>query len=127
VALFDLDHFKSVNDRYGHATGDEVLKAFAHTVHATMRDTDIFGRHGGEEFMMILPETDIAGACLAIERVRAAVAQADWKALGPELSVTVSAGVATWKRAEQVTQVIARADEALYEAKHRGRDRVQSA
>jgi diguanylate cyclase (GGDEF)-like protein len=127
VALFDLDHFKSVNDRFGHAAGDEVLKAFVRTVHATMRDTDIFGRHGGEEFMMILPDTDLAGACLAVERVRAAVAQADWKAIGPELAVTVSAGVASWKRAEQITQVIGRADAALYEAKHRGRDRVQSA
>lgn len=124
VALFDLDHFKAVNDTYGHSVGDEVLRKFAAVATAGMRDSDIFGRYGGEEFMLILAGTPASAAGPALERVRGATAAKDWGAIAAGLAVTVSAGVAGYRRDETVAQLIGRADAALYEAKHAGRDRV---
>jgi diguanylate cyclase (GGDEF)-like protein len=122
IALMDLDHFKAINDAFGHAAGDEALKKFADIVRATMRATDIFGRYGGEEFMMILTGTTAETARLAMERVRAAVAAGTWPAPGKGL--TVSIGVAEFRRGEKLAQLLGRADMALYEAKRAGRDRV---
>lgn len=127
VALFDLDYFKGVNDRYGHATGDEVLRRFAAIVHAKMRQSDIFGRYGGEEFMLILPATTSHAASHAVERIRHGLRAADWSALGAELRVTTSAGIAELQRGESVEQALRRADTALYQAKHDGRDCVRFA
>jgi diguanylate cyclase (GGDEF)-like protein len=124
VALLDLDNFKAVNDTYGHAVGDEVLKAFAATVQESMRDADVFGRYGGEEFLLILVATEPASAGNPLERVRAAVARRDWGAIAPGLALTVSVGVAGYSNAETLAQVLHRADLALYEAKRVGRDRV---
>lgn len=122
VALMDLDHFKAINDAFGHATGDEALRKFADIVRATMRATDIFGRYGGEEFMMILTGTTAETARLAMERIRAAVAAGTWPVPGKGL--TVSIGVAEFRRGENLAQLLSRADMALYEAKRAGRDRV---
>jgi diguanylate cyclase (GGDEF)-like protein len=127
VAMLDLDDFKGVNDRYGHAAGDEVLKAFAATAQATMRKTDVFGRYGGEEFLMILTASAQAGADGAVERVRAATAAQEWPEVAPGLKLTVSAGVAEYREGEAVEQLINRADAALYEAKRAGRNRVAAA
>ena len=127
VALLDLDEFKTINDNHGHAAGDEVLKAFVRTVHATMRDTDIFGRYGGEEFLMICTDTGLEGARTAAERVRRAVAAADWARVAPGCAVSASIGVAAWKPGEQIDQLLRRADGALYEAKRNGRNRVEIA
>jgi diguanylate cyclase len=124
VALLDLDHFKVINDTHGHATGDEVLRGFVKSAHACMRDTDVFGRYGGEEFMLILGASAPAGAVPALERLRAAFAARDWSLVAESLRVTVSAGVAGHRRGETVAQLLARADSALYEAKNSGRDRV---
>ena len=125
VALLDLDRFKLVNDTHGHAAGDAVLVRFVRTVHDTMRETDVFGRYGGEEFMMILTTSDSAQA--ALERVRAAVKAQDWTGIASGLAVTVSAGLTAWRRGETVAQTLHRADGALYEAKHAGRDQVRAA
>ena len=99
VALFDLDHFKSINDRFGHATGDAVLRDFCTLVQAHMRVTDRFARWGGEEFVLLMPvTTPVESASLAVERIRSAVAAHDWSstsALTADLRVTMSAGVAT--------------------------------
>jgi diguanylate cyclase (GGDEF)-like protein len=122
VVLFDLDHFKRVNDRHGHAAGDEVLKRFTGMVHATIRDTDIFGRYGGEEFMLLLPATPPEAALGAIERVHQALRAADWAALSPEVPVTVSAGIAEYRAGESSAEVLRRADQALYRAKSDGRN-----
>jgi diguanylate cyclase (GGDEF)-like protein len=127
VALLDLDRFKAVNDTHGHAAGDAVLREFARTVHDTMRETDVFGRYGGEEFMMILTTTAPGAAEEALERVRAAVQARDWSGIAPGLAVTVSAGVTGWRRGESVAQTLNRADGALYEAKRAGRNQVCSA
>jgi diguanylate cyclase (GGDEF)-like protein len=127
VALLDLDRFKAVNDMHGHAVGDAVLRRFAQAVHDTMRETDVFGRYGGEEFMMILTGTDSEAAASAVDRVRAEVQAREWGDLAPGLAVTVSAGVACWRRGESVAQLLHRADTALYEAKHGGRNQVRAA
>lgn len=123
VALLDLDHFKSVNDRFGHAMGDAVLRGFAQAVRDTMRVTDRLGRYGGEEFILLLTATPAPAAGAAAERIRTAVADRDWSAAAG-LVVTVSTGVAAYRPGETIEELIGRADAALYEAKRRGRNRV---
>jgi diguanylate cyclase (GGDEF)-like protein len=126
VALFDLDHFKSINDRFGHAAGDAVLRDFCTLVQAHMRVTDRFARWGGEEFVLLMPvTTPVVSASLAVERIRSAVAAHVWsdtQALPPDFRVTVSAGVATCVPGEAVEALVARADAALYQAKKAGRN-----
>jgi diguanylate cyclase (GGDEF)-like protein len=126
VALFDLDHFKTINDRFGHGAGDSVLRSFCTLVQAHMRVTDRFARWGGEEFVLLMPvTTPVESASLAVERIRAAVAAHDWSStsmLPAEVRVTVSAGVATCVNGESVEALIARADAALYQAKDAGRN-----
>jgi diguanylate cyclase (GGDEF)-like protein len=125
VAIFDLDHFKNVNDRFGHLAGDAVLREFCALVHAGMRTTDRFARYGGEEFVMLMPATTPAeSAAMAVERVRAAAEHKDW---GPVLAghgITTSAGVATYRSDESIEELLSRADAALYAAKHGGRNRL---
>jgi diguanylate cyclase (GGDEF)-like protein len=126
IALLDIDHFKQVNDRFGHPVGDEVLRYFSRRASAEMRTTDRLGRYGGEEFLAVLTATeDESSAHLAAERVRDGVAKHDWSRLAPNLKVTVSLGVAVCRPDESVDQLLARADAALYAAKHAGRDCVR--
>jgi len=127
VALIDLDFFKRINDAFGHPTGDEVLRTFAITMFANIRANDRFGRYGGEEFLLILPDMDGASAVRALDRLRAIVADLDWSAFSPDMKVTISAGVATLKQNETPDTYLARADSALYAAKARGRNRVAHA
>jgi len=124
VALLDLDEFKRVNDTYGHVVGDDVLRLFAKTAHAQMRESDAFGRLGGEEFMLILGATTPEAARAPVERLRTAFAQRDWSGIAGDLRVTVSAGVAGFQPGETMSQLLSRADGALYEAKRAGRNRV---
>lgn len=125
VALLDLDHFKSINDSHGHAAGDQVLQAFTATLRATMRESDVLGRYGGEEFLMVMTDTRLEEAMLASERICQAIAATDFTWLAPQLQVTVSLGLAAWKRGEDSGQLLARADAALYRAKAKGRNRVE--
>jgi diguanylate cyclase (GGDEF)-like protein len=127
IALIDLDHFKRVNDAFGHPTGDEVLRTFAITMFANIRSIDRFGRYGGEEFLLILPDMAPEGAARALDRLRAIVADLDWSAFSPGMNVTLSASVATLKPEETPDTFLARADSALYAAKARGRNRIASA
>ena len=127
IALIDLDWFKRINDTYGHPTGDEVLRTFAITVFANIRPIDKFGRYGGEEFLLILPETPHDVAARILDRQREIVAELDWSAFSPGMSVTISAGVATLAPNEAPDALLARADSALYAAKGRGRNRIASA
>jgi diguanylate cyclase len=124
VSLLDLDHFKQVNDAYGLAVGDDVLRAFAKTAHGAMRDSDAFGRYGGVAFMFIFGATAPGAALAGVERVRAAFAARDWESFAPGLRVTVSAGVAGYRAGETVAQLVSRADAALVEAKQAGRNCV---
>lgn len=127
VAMFDLDHFKSVNDNYGHQAGDRVLQQFADILRNTARDIDRIGRYGGEEFMVILPETELAQGAVFVERVRREVARHAFH-IGREepLRMTVSAGVATHPSefVGSPETLVRLADEALYAAKAGGRNRV---
>ena len=127
IALIDLDWFKRINDAYGHPTGDEVLRAFAITVFANIRSIDRFGRYGGEEFLLVLPDTAGDDATRLLDRLRAIVADLDWSAFSPGMKVTISAGVAMLKPNETPDTFLARADSALYAAKARGRNRIARA
>ena len=127
VALIDLDWFKRINDAYGHPIGDEVLRTFAITMFANIRNIDRFGRYGGEEFLLILPDTPHDVAAPVLDRLRSIVADLDWSAFSHGMQVTISAGVATLKPGETPDTILARADSALYAAKAQGRNLVASA
>lgn len=124
LALLDLDHFKHINDNHGHAMGDQVLRAFAATIQATLRSTDVLARWGGEEFVLMLYDTDPASAAPLLERVRLAVQALETRAPERVLRATVSIGLAIGEPGEAVEHVLERADEALYLAKAHGRNRV---
>lgn len=127
VALIDLDWFKRINDSHGHPIGDEVLRTFAITVFANIRNIDRFGRYGGEEFLLVMPETASAAAANILDRLRLIVAELDWSAFSSGMAVTISAGVAEMNPGETPDALLARADEALYAAKEAGRNRVARA
>lgn len=127
IALIDLDFFKKINDRFGHPTGDEVLRTFAITVFANIRATDKFGRYGGEEFVLLMPDTPNEVATRILDRLRIITSELDWSAFSDGLKVTISAGVATARTDEAPDSVLARADAALYTAKDHGRNRIKAA
>ncbi len=125
VAFIDIDHFKRINDQHGHAAGDAVLRAFAHTGQAAMRGTDVLARWGGEEFVVLLPDTAMPLALVGMERLRQHIATQQMDAgNGATLQITVSIGLTGHHRGETLAQTLARADQLLYEAKSSGRDRV---
>jgi diguanylate cyclase (GGDEF)-like protein len=124
VLAFDLDKFKSINDRFGHKMGDAVLEMFAKTVQKTMRADDVIGRLGGEEFVAVI-SGKLADACIAAERVRSAFEAAALAPDSPQIPVTVSIGVACGQPNVAVDKIIERADAVLYRAKANGRNRVE--
>jgi diguanylate cyclase (GGDEF)-like protein len=125
--FLDIDHFKKVNDRFGHQLGDEVLRQAAHIVVQACRNEDQWVRYGGEEFVCFMPGTDEETAWAAAERLRMAFLAYDWSRSHPELSVTVSLGLARLRPGEPEESWIGRADQALYLAKRTGRNRVERA
>lgn len=123
--LVDLDHFKKINDTKGHAAGDIVLKGLADRLHCSVRPYDVFGRYGGEEFMVLLPESTFEQSMVVANRICEIVRNDHFEVDGESLSVTASLGVAHFCKADQtLNDIIKRADEALYKAKADGRDRV---
>ena len=126
VFMLDIDYFKSINDTYGHNAGDAVLRALSTMVVATLRDPDVFGRLGGEEFAAVLPETDIDGGLQVAERLRDALGKLKVEVKGEMISFTASIGVSAMQPEDKLIEdVINRADEALYKAKRMGRNRVE--
>jgi diguanylate cyclase (GGDEF)-like protein len=123
LAVIDLDHFKRVNDEVGHLAGDEVLRTFARVAQENIRQMDIFGRYGGEEFLLILPRTPLLAALNATERIRDKVEANRWAA---ELNapVTVSIGLTQYNAGESVLDLFSRTDTAMYMAKRGGRNQV---
>ncbi|MDP3291408.1 MAG: GGDEF domain-containing protein [Sulfuricurvum sp.] len=127
VAMLDLDHFKAVNDTYGHEAGDAVLIAFAKILKDEARTSDIVGRFGGEEFLAILGDTDLEGAKIFCEKVRTHVEQAHFMYQGQRIAVSVSIGVAERSDYPSLKGLVKGADEHLYDAKRKGRNRVEPA
>jgi diguanylate cyclase (GGDEF)-like protein len=124
IGVIDLDHFKRVNDTHGHAVGDEVLRHLADIARPLLRSTDMLARWGGEEFLLLLPETLIDTATAVMERLRADLALSQPSAQHPALKVTFSTGLTALHAGETAEQVVERADRLLYQAKAQGRDRV---
>lgn len=124
VAMLDVDHFKSINDNYGHQVGDEVLTTIATVVQNCLRNIDNFGRYGGEEFLLIMFQTKIPGAQVSAERIRKALSDLEYPNISSDFKVTMSMGLAEHRLGETLEDILARADNALYLAKHRGRDCV---
>ena len=124
VVMFDIDHFKAINDNFGHGAGDDVLRELVERVHAELREVDSLARWGGEEFMVLLPETAAEGARALAERVRRRVAAAGFAEVG---RVTISLGVAQRRPEESEDDLLRRVDDALYAAKEHGRNRVMIA
>lgn len=124
LAIIDLDHFKDVNDRYGHSAGDEALRAFARGSLSILRSNDVLGRWGGEEFVLLQPDARLAQAHQSVERLRERIAEQDVSTSAGTFRMTLSAGVAEHRFGENGAQTLMRADAALYEAKHQGRNQV---
>jgi two-component system cell cycle response regulator len=127
LVVFDIDHFKKINDTWGHAAGDAVLKQVAAVVRSQIRERDTFCRVGGEEFALLLEGTLLAAATLAAEFVRGAIEMADFVFEGHRIPVTMSLGVAEYQAGEDGPSLFKRADARLYDAKHGGRNRVCAA
>lgn len=124
VCILDIDFFKQVNDTFGHQAGDQILREVAQAVNKSLRQIDCFGRYGGEEFLMILPQTSLEGARVKAERVRTNIAALRFDGIEPEFAITVSIGVAQCREGENTEDTIARADQALYSAKQSGRNQT---
>lgn len=122
IAMFDIDSFKKINDKYGHLFGDEVLVKTASFIEGTLRKTDMVGRYGGEEFLVLFVLTDLKGAVESAKRIAGGVEKIKWD--GKDLKVTVSGGVCK-KEDEDVSALIKKADDLLYAAKEKGRNRVE--
>jgi diguanylate cyclase (GGDEF)-like protein len=127
VLMLDIDHFKRVNDTWGHQAGDEVIVAFAEEISSHVRKTDIAGRYGGEEFIVYLEDTDATGALQLAERIRSGIGARVFTFDGEELEVTTSGGIYCIPGAldANLSSAIDRADKALYEAKESGRNQVR--
>ena len=126
IGLIDLDHFKSINDRFGHAVGDQLLQRFAAALRTTLHTREVFGRYGGEEFLVLFPDITLDQARLAAERLRANLRDQHMRVDDQDVSVTLSLGLASYEAGDVLfDQVARRADIALYVAKTQGRDRVE--
>lgn len=124
ICLIDIDRFKEINDNNGHLAGDTILKEFSRVARDSIRDTDIIGRYGGDEFMLILPDTDLKGAVMHAERLRVYAHFLDFQKVLPQKHISLSIGVAQYRNGEKINDLISRADAALYQAKQLGRNRV---
>ncbi|MDP2639388.1 MAG: diguanylate cyclase [Betaproteobacteria bacterium] len=126
VGLLDIDHFKRINDECGHATGDAVLQEFADLTQAGLRGGDMCGRFGGEEFMLLLPQTELEHAKVIAERLRLAIEQREFSGTRAPRRITATIGIAAYRAGEDTAQIIERADAAMYRGKAQGRNRVVS-
>jgi two-component system cell cycle response regulator len=126
VLVLDIDFFKSVNDTYGHDAGDDVLREFSLRLKKSIRGIDLACRYGGEEFVVVMPDTDMAVATMVAERLRRRIASEAFKINQGErnVEVTISIGLAALGPADGAASILKRADQALYRAKHEGRNRV---
>ncbi|MGD8566864.1 MAG: GGDEF domain-containing protein [Gammaproteobacteria bacterium] len=127
VIMMDIDHFKKINDQYGHAVGDFALQSLVECAEKTVRISDMMFRYGGEEFVIVLPETDQAGVLRLAKRIRRRVEKLETRIQGHVIPMTVSIGIATLQESDDEKTFITRADEALYKAKRDGRNCIRIA
>lgn len=124
LAMLDLDHFKKLNDEFGHEAGDQMLIHFTMLIRSVLRQSDALVRYGGEEFTLLLPDTDDRGAFLVLGRLQQLMRRSPLSFLGKQINTTFSAGIASLREQENGHALLRRADEALYQAKNNGRDRI---
>jgi len=124
LMLCDIDHFKKINDQYGHLSGDRILKSIAKVLRSTIRETDMVGRYGGEEFILLIRNGNLISGRIMAEKLRALIAKTDWELPETNLQITASFGLAEIRQGEDFKTLFKRADEALYLAKAEGRNRV---
>jgi diguanylate cyclase (GGDEF)-like protein len=124
IALFDLDHFKKINDTYGHLKGDDVLKHLIHSVRHEIREIDSISRFGGEEFVIIMADTNHEGAEECAHRIQNAIACLTFPGFPESFRMTISTGLATYQPEESIDELLDRADRAMYKAKEMGRNQV---
>ncbi|MBT2971674.1 MAG: hypothetical protein B6D72_14595 [gamma proteobacterium symbiont of Ctena orbiculata] len=124
VAMIDIDHFKRINDNFGHAVGDDVLKAIVDQIGSEFRESDKLVRYGGEEFILVMAATSLSEAIALVERIRNRIARTHWKEVPDQVVITVSAGVTEVQNGDAADDPLIRADSALYTAKQGGRNRV---
>lgn len=122
LAVCDLDHFKKINDTFGHQAGDKVLKLVAQVVSTRLRNVDFVARYGGEEFVLVMPETDAEQAKTVLDKMRAAIAKTPFRFKDSPVTITMSFGIVQFRGEDSVESAFARADKALYEAKANGRN-----
>ncbi|MEH6565860.1 MAG: biofilm regulation diguanylate cyclase SiaD [Halopseudomonas sp.] len=126
IAMLDVDHFKTINDQYGHELGDSALTEIARAMDAEVREQDVCGRWGGEEFLILMPETDVAAATRVMERVRSAIESLTIRAQVDTVTVTISIGIAEYQPGESYSTTINHADHALLVAKRGGRNQLST-
>lgn len=127
LTVWDVDHFKLINDTYGHQAGDKVLSVIAKLLHKQVRDTDFVARYGGEEFVLLLPETSLENAAVVGEHLRKSVEECEFHFRGKRVPITISCGMSQFAEGDTAEKVFARADKALYKAKENGRNQCRSA
>lgn len=124
IALFDLDHFKTINDTYGHLKGDDVLKHLIHSVSHEIREIDSISRYGGEEFVIIMSGSDTSGAEECALRIKNRIKNLKFPGFADTFRITISTGITTYQPVESIDEIIARSDSAMYKAKAMGRNQV---
>jgi diguanylate cyclase (GGDEF)-like protein len=127
LAILDIDHFKRINDTHGHGVGDEVLRGFAQAAESVLRETDVLARWGGEEFLVLLNDTQPGQANIGLERLRELLEKVSLVPHLPDLKPTFSSGLTAYELSEPLHSCIERADQALYRAKSNGRNRTETA
>ena len=123
LAVCDVDHFKRINDTYGHQAGDKVLKMLAKVLRTRLREVDFIARYGGEEFVILLPETETANALHVLDKIRSGIGNTPFRFKDEPVTITISFGISACLEGEMIEQSFARADQALYDAKKQGRNR----
>ena len=118
-----MDHFKTINENYGHDVGDQILKVFADIIHTRVRKVDLFARIGGEEFALLMPDTPMDMALMLNQKLRVMVEQCDFQHEGKPVAITSSVGLAEFQQGDEIISVLQRADQALYWSKHDGRNK----
>lgn len=126
LSILDIDHFKMVNDRYGQFIGDEILEKVAKMIHQNIRGSDIAGRYGEDEFIIVLPRSNLYAANVTAERIRNTIGNTEMKDPNDNVfTITVSQGLASWEQGEDAQSLLSRAEETLNKAKQNGRNRVE--